>query len=541
MLVYVNNFSFIGNDAKDSVLSALKGWFKQKVGRPVSFEEIQRDSEITGETKDGTAWLKTFASVSDEESYYSWVLKHSDGAVRGRQWITELGMRVIDNNVEFSCMVQTDEQSILVNDPVKASRPRIIQYVVDNIDRSENSTFKKGFLGKEIKIVGKNIDEYRSLRVDIERRDRKYPIILVSPNYNGNYSINIEHLQSALIGLAQVVKIDKEFNSYDMEEFLGREWSAWDGAINILETPRKNGFVRGRLLLSDTIYSYGETQTDRVAHLMGLVTHNTNIPKLRNRIRSDGVKLLSMRKRLSATRQRLNELSTEDLKSEVDDLWGIVEAHDTQVETMKKEYDDLEGLWQESLAKNDQYEDDLSRKEHEIRGLKQQLSNAAGVDVLPIVEPVIKLASSQSSPTPEQCINTIESAYSHNCVILDSAYISSKDVPSFTHGRRLLDMLRRLVTDYRSKMIEGGDNLAKDVFTPKEYSAKESESTSNNKSKSSKRTFEYNGKPLFMERHLKVGVSDNTDQTIRVYFYWDSDEQKIVIGYCGEHLPISSK
>ena len=43
-----------------------------------------------------------------------------------------------------------------------------------------------------------------------------------------------------------------------------------------------------------------------------------------------------------------------------------------------------------------------------------------------------------------------------------------------------------------------------------------------------------------MFRHLKIGVDDDPTRTIRVHFHWDGDRQKIVIGYYGEHLPVSS-
>lgn len=54
------------------------------------------------------------------------------------------------------------------------------------------------------------------------------------------------------------------------------------------------------------------------------------------------------------------------------------------------------------------------------------------------------------------------------------------------------------------------------------------------------RTFAYEGKQVEMFRHLKIGIEANVVKTIRVHFHWDSEREKIVIGYCGKHLPISS-
>jgi hypothetical protein len=43
-----------------------------------------------------------------------------------------------------------------------------------------------------------------------------------------------------------------------------------------------------------------------------------------------------------------------------------------------------------------------------------------------------------------------------------------------------------------------------------------------------------------MFSHLKIGVDSDLANTIRVHFFWDAEEEKIVIGYCGLHLPIQS-
>ena len=61
-----------------------------------------------------------------------------------------------------------------------------------------------------------------------------------------------------------------------------------------------------------------------------------------------------------------------------------------------------------------------------------------------------------------------------------------------------------------------------------------------NKAMCRQRTFDYVGTQVEMFRHLKIGVDDDPTRTIRVHFHWDGDRQKIVIGYCGEHLLVSS-
>lgn len=139
-----------------------------------------------------------------------------------------------------------------------------------------------------------------------------------------------------------------------------------------------------------------------------------------------------------------------------------------------------------------------------------------------------------------QGFEVIENLYGNRCIVLESAKESARDMDRFEHGRRLLDMLRRLVTEYRSKLIEGGDNEARKVFGNNEYAAKESETVMGNQAMRRQRTFAYDGKQVEMFRHLKIGIEANVARTIRVHFHWDSDREKIVIGYCGEHRPVAS-
>ena len=44
-----------------------------------------------------------------------------------------------------------------------------------------------------------------------------------------------------------------------------------------------------------------------------------------------------------------------------------------------------------------------------------------------------------------------------------------------------------------------------------------------------------------MERHLKRTHGherNSSNRVIRVHFYWDSEDRKLVIGWCGRHLPL---
>lgn len=95
--------------------------------------------------------------------------------------------------------------------------------------------------------------------------------------------------------------------------------------------------------------------------------------------------------------------------------------------------------------------------------------------------------------------------------------------------------------EYRKIYFEEGDVAARKVFSISEYAAQESDTTSQTSEKriQSIRTVKYNGREVVMKQHLRIGVSNDVSQCLRIYFFTDSDSKKIVIGYCGPH-PINS-
>jgi len=39
-----------------------------------------------------------------------------------------------------------------------------------------------------------------------------------------------------------------------------------------------------------------------------------------------------------------------------------------------------------------------------------------------------------------------------------------------------------------------------------------------------------------MWQHLKIGVKDSENRTLRLHFCWDAELWQVVIGHCGKHL-----
>ena len=151
---------------------------------------------------------------------------------------------------------------------------------------------------------------------------------------------------------------------------------------------------------------------------------------------------------------------------------------------------------------------------------------------------LLKLEKGQG--TPSDCLLALKFVFSDRVRILESAEESASDSADFKYSPRLWELLKKMCTEYFDILARGGagDATARSVFGHDSFSAKESESVMSSPKLASRRIFKDQGQDRAMFRHLKIGVADNTAETIRVHFDWDSDNQEIVIGHCGPHLPL---
>ena len=542
MLVYANQLRLHGDDSRSVVLKAIGGWLKQQLGHGLHPNQLVSNGEYRGDRAGRPSQLRIFSCDDGEPALWAWVLKHGDVDVRGRQWTVEIGAKKSAGMFEVSCVVKTDEASTRVSTPVNASQPRVIRYIVNNVASAENVAFAETLPGRILRTIGEDRDSYRAFSYEIHRHDRDAGIVLVSPTREGAYLVDPTELQTTLIGLANVVQVLPGSNTYEMAEEIGSQWSAWNGAVNMLSTPSRSGDVRFRLFRSDEILAWGDDR-QRISQVLAWVTGNTNIPRLREHVRPEGVRLLSTRRRMEKLRATAVKMKEAELRQAlIEASQQAEEEQDRVFEEFVEQNADLHDQLSRFKDELRDAQDELRRKNFDLDSLKGQLSAVGteqGVDFDP--GPLLQILARKGEPSALECLDIIEQFHRDECTVLDSARSSAKKSP-FIKGSELLGLLIRLVTDYRASLVDGGgDSKARLVFGKNEYAATESETIRANPALRRQRIFDYDGAPAAMFRHLKIGVADDPTQTIRVHFHWDAARRKIVIGHCGEHLPVSSR
>jgi len=139
--------------------------------------------------------------------------------------------------------------------------------------------------------------------------------------------------------------------------------------------------------------------------------------------------------------------------------------------------------------------------------------------------------------TPRQILELVDRVSPGCLVLLPSALKSADEACGFESSEKLFDQVWKLATEYRQLRLQGGpDKLAMQVFGTKVWAAKESDTTANSAVGKAERTFDYKGQPLLMLQHLKIGVKDSPNRTLRLHFEWDPEDGVVVIGHCGPHL-----
>ena len=525
MLVYSTEVRFQKGTMPERFHSVVCDWLSQKCYQTVSYGQLTDSRE------------KVFASgvrlnhVSSGEGYpflESFSLSHRDAEVRGRLWITEIGAEVPSAAEGLRCtiVVRTDDISPKVSATTPTStRPKLVPMLIEQCSASESTP--------GLKLIKLDDKDFEAYRYEIELPQRRYPLVVLSPRADGSYFADLEKLRSQLVSVAQVVQIPPDADTLFLEKVWGSNYSVWGGAICLIFPKAKySNYYPFRKLLPVTLEKQrSEGITPIENEILALITDRTNLPISRKHIDATVVREVARRRELAALRIKL-----EGQSQEVKDYVLLLEDEN---KSLNEKLVALEESYQQLRDSYEQQNDQIGQLRYENASLKENLKakltsgqkSPIDDDSLEMITQIVK-----SGANPRLILTFLEKAFQSRLTVLDSAWKSSERSSSFAHSDRLFDLLLRLCRDYWEKLSDGaGDTEAKGIFGDS-YAAQESETVQGNRGAKAKRMFIYKGTPVEMMRHLRIGNKDSASETIRVHFYWDAQEKRIVIGHCGPHL-----
>jgi hypothetical protein len=531
MLVYANSFDVRPAAGTRAVIDQVALWVGQS---RQTFVDPERLSQGIHELKmpEGAA-LSSLVTLDDSQApefpyFFCARLTHGQTGVPGRRWVTEVGLRQSAEHDTIFCSVvlRTDEVSAKVTTPIQATRPRIVQQI---IDRCSPAGATPGLVLK-----GLTVENAKGFGYDIEHESRKHPLVLVSCDRNGAYPVLPSRLQSVLVGLAQVVEISLDVDTFALAQILGRGYSAYGGAINIIFPYRQTesgGFCQTELLRPDRIREFLDSGSSVESEVLASITHRTNLPHSWKHISIEVVAQARLTRRLTAgAKQASASADTAAYEELLDEAAKNLRSKDEELSALRGDIETSNATVEQLRAEND--------------GLKYALTGSqARADVSGEVEsglaPLRHAVQAVLAGTPslEQALRLAQGLFSDRLVVLETAFDAAQDSDrgGFQFGAKAYELLSKLAGPYWDALVSGaGDNRARDVFGKNAFASREAESMSNDGRK--RRTFSYLGRDILMEKHLKVGVKDSAAETLRIHFEWFSDQKKLVIGHCGKHL-----
>lgn len=535
MLVYANKMCFQPDEGYMSVVKTLARWISFKT-KSVVDPEFLSQGIMQLRFRDGSSLTARATLNEDGTPGFPYLFcaryVHGQPDVSGRRWRTEIGIRQDYDGATVDCsiLLQTDDVSTRVSAPVEASRPKIVEMLAEQCSPVGQTP--------GIHTTYLDADTLKAFPYEVDRKDRQYPIVVVSATKSGEYFVNVEYLRSLLVGLARIVVIPSALEPYKVLSSLDGRYAPFGGEIKVLYPPRKGGhdqFIESVRITREQMGALRDEGKGVEHELLAAITHRTNLPYSWEHISIDTVSQAIFRKKLTKALTQVNdgELTErsriyEDLLSEAGEA---VNYKERQIEALKS---DLQSQGE-----------DIRALKAKIDALNYHLSGQRPNEDVPSDEAVGFVSALRDSVLAaiderlglERAIQLISSLYPDRIVVLESAMNSAResDKGGFQHGAKAFSMLRRLATGYWEALADGkGDQHAKTVFGRNEFAAAEASKLSS--PGRAARTFIYKGNSIYMEKHLKHGIKDSAAETLRIHFDWFASEKRLVIGHCGKHL-----
>lgn len=540
MLVFGTRLWFTPRTPLAKPAAVFARWLSQKVDHTIHASELTR-----GVDRSFPGGHRVF-SISALEEYplvFSATYSHPDSAVDGRRWSTEFGLRKsgVESEIECTVLLQTHETSSRVSAVVSPSRPNFIPRLVEECELSSRTH------GVSLKYL-ESADDFEAFRFVVQDQDRNYPLVVVSPDPKGEYAVAPGELRSLLLGLADVVVIPSNADTYEIARAIGRECCPWGGAVKILYlkvSSRDQTYVPTRTLAPEEIADLRTRGTSLAKEVLSLVAHRTNLPVSLRCITNQSVHETLARRKLAKLRAeagksaasndhvdyiKMLEAINEENVGVILNLKGKNEQLELQNEELAELAEDMADVERRLKSDNERIKAQLSRAERAPRGRNPRDEGRNDDLGKALLEAVTK------EPTPTECLVLIEHTFSERVHVLPEAWRSARESEEFKYGKKLFVLLHKLASDYW-RLIESGvpDSKAREVFG-NSFASKESDTVRKNIGARQRRRFSYQNQTLYMEKHLKIGVKDSASETIRVHFDWVAEEKLIVIGHCGPHL-----
>lgn len=509
-------------DRFETTVRAIVKWMDKRAGRPLPKEAWHGKAFEHEEVGAQRA-----AAVSlDDPRYWCARLDDADRSVPGRTWATEIGVAAPDASqvilgVRLICVTRGEAG------PFQRSIPGFIHEVValgpafaDNVESS----------GKPVLVKDQHELEWlEQLLVDPNRR---LPVIAVSlPDHSSNPAdavVSADELAKRTLGAAHIVVISGAATFW-LTESVGRELSVYRGAVRTYRpkfNPYQDQPFRHPFASSEKIAAWPDGgvkgfESFVVNHALGISVAGTDLEDLLppfTTVRRIAAQLNRQKARdEGASNVDLLAVADEEIEALKRDLQEQKETYDGLLATAESERDRAEQVAQEVRAQ-------VYALRQRIEALQRQIDEGASAHAVPIPSDLSDLES--------WCRTHLAGSVEIHNRAFQGAKKSLFGDPGLIYKALLL------LRDHYVPMRRKGGSELKQAFEKAcaDLRLEESATGDTRGDKRSQYTVQYAGMPRLLERHLKQGQSKDPRICFRLYFFWDEQEEQVVVGWLPSHL-----
>ncbi|MDR3359947.1 MAG: flagellar protein FliT [Bifidobacteriaceae bacterium] len=514
------------------VVLKLRGWLNKKYGIDRSLAEWSR-FKTPGHSfhqKVNTAQVTATSDVYLDGDKVSLVAEIKERVTEKgripRTWVSEYGVRALSSTTaEFSCLVSYLEEPGYIGrtqDVPDVSTPGVVTRILSD-DRLICRVGETVVTSKATKLEESQVDAFYELLRDPARG---LPVVFVSPpppgpGGNVEFLVDVEAVAAAVEGNALVCYAEEHAVVDKMNQLMPEGYRCWGGAVRVYEQFRvgaqPDGY-RHRYLSPDALRQ--ETADDVISMLRRPLARDIRPEDEGRYLR---LETISRWKRMSDLRKRRHEV--ESLKEDNRETFSLAEGEEkarlgleADLRALQAELDEtkreLNALKQRKNAteKFDRENRDREAALKWLRSMDYPDTVRAVCDYFARVHPKQLAFSERGWKSVEECKYDVETLW-----------------------RALLAMVSHLHSAYQ----DGVANIVRhfnDRASGFEVALSEGRQTNKDPSFKAQREDEFEGRQLDITPHVKSGRDPKERGFVRIYYAFDTESQKLVIGHLAGHL-----
>lgn len=441
---------------------------------------------------------------------YGWQFRHPDAVDPAIEWTSELGLREFEPNriqLSFSVFVRRRDGGFAPVERIPSS-PTVIRRIVADHHCSAGLRLA----GSAFRISGETeVDDLVRL---IREPSRTHPVVFVSRHGSNRALFPVARMAQVLSGLSYVVEaMDPATNEF-LSDRISPAHRCFDGAVRLYwpgYADSDPGF-RHTLWLCPTILRINEFQDRQF--------ENQVLAKICNIAAFSAPEEFLSWSDVHDAARRVAITEARSYQKEAE----LLELYEEEVETLRSDKAALESQVRD-------LEEQLTRERQKSQAYEQALEQRKLGEAKPDIEAELPVKS------VAEAIERAEQRHGRRLVFAPNSKSEHAKSP-FGEPEEIASafdwLAKRLVASKLGEVsVPDLDSDLRKRIPGWKYAANQSKQTMGRNSEWYE--CQWQGRRYTIEQHLKCGTGNDPATNLRIAFAWCPDNQRLVIGYIGQH------